>query len=72
MSQLRLGRLPDGTRQIVLLEPAPARRQGHGGSAMGYFSGVVLTGKRSAVPLREKDRRRRDARIAASEKRRSV
>ncbi len=45
MSQLRLGRNPDGTRHIERLEPATARRQGFGGAAIGYFSGVVLTAK---------------------------
>ena len=45
MSALRLGRNPDGTREIRILEPQTAKRQGWGGSALGHFSGTTLTVK---------------------------
>lgn len=42
MSALRLGRKPDGTRDVVIQEPARARVTGHGGTVAGYWSGTIV------------------------------
>lgn len=62
MSLLRMGRNPDGTRHIVKEGPARARVAGYGGSLISHAVTPIRPQPRSAVPLREKDRRRKERR----------
>jgi hypothetical protein len=60
MSQLRIYR--NGKPDWLQEGPAYARVSGYGGSAVGHALTPMKLPQRSAVPLREKDRRRKERR----------
>jgi hypothetical protein len=62
MSQLRLGRLPDGTRNVVIQEPAVGRITHARGAIVGGFQVVTETSRDAAA----RQSREYKARMAAA------
>lgn len=55
MSLLRLGKAPDGSRELLIQDPAVGRKRGHGGIAAGFLSGTyVVTESAHTLALRKK------------------